>query len=280
MSIKSNIKKWIPPIVFDFRGRLNIDNLLYYFGSFETWEDALKESNRLSGDYEDAEILERVEAATQKVRKGEALYEQDGVCFYEENNNWELMAALLYAETKISPISVLDMGGALGSTFFRYRNLIEDIEAKWCVVEQRHFVDRGRQSVPEINFYYSIDEAIGSENKPNILLLSSVLMYLDDPYQMFQDMLGKGFDYVIIDETAFFTDENANRKIMLQHVPASIYEAIYPAHILGLNEFRKIIDKYGYEIVWEWVYRGGQIPIKTKRGFVDTIDKGFLVKKK
>ncbi|MCI8557257.1 MAG: methyltransferase, TIGR04325 family [Lachnospiraceae bacterium] len=275
----SLFKKFIPPIAFDIWKRTHLNENLYYFGRFDTWEEALQESNRLGGDYEDQEIIERVEEATQKVRQGEALYEQDGVCYYEENNNWELIASLLYTKSMLGRISVLDMGGALGSTYFRYRSLLVDMEADWCVVEQKHFVDRGKEAIPEIDFYYSVDEAVTLGNMPNTLLLSSVLMYLNEPYKMLQDMLKKRFEYVIIDESAFFTKENAKDQIMLQHVPASIYEAVYPTHIFGLNKFRKFVNKCGYEIIWEWVYRGGQIQIKTNKGLKDTIDKGFLLKK-
>lgn len=276
---RASFKKFVPPIAFDIWKRTHLEDNLYYFGEFATWEEALQESNRLGGDYEAQNIIDRVDRATQKVRSGEALYEQDGVCYYKENNNWELMAAMLYVKSMLGKVSVLDMGGSLGSTYFRYRGLLSDIEADWRIVEQRHFVDRGKESIPEIKFFYSVDEAVNTENKPNTLLLSSVLMYLDEPYKMLKNMLEHEFQYVIVDESAFFTKENGKDQIMLQHVPASIYEAVYPTHIFGLNKFRKFWSKCGYEIIWEWVYRGGQIQIKTKTGLKDTIDKGFLLKR-
>ena len=181
----------------------------------------------------------------------------------------------------------------VGSTYFRYKNLIEELSIKWCVVEQKHFIDRGKETVHEIPFYYSIDEAVREQGDnspyatskssciiPNVLLLSSVLMYLDKPYEMFETMLQKGFDYIIIDESAFFTNDDSNERIMLQHVPASIYSAVYPLHVFGLTSFREFISKHGYEILWEWTYSGGQIPIKSGFALKDTIDKGFLLKKK
>lgn len=272
--------RFIPPVIFDIWKRMHLNDNLYYFGKFDTWEEALQESNRIvGGGYEAQTIIDRVDEATQKVRSGEALYEQDGVCYYKEDNNWELMTSLLYIKSMLGKVSVLDMGGALGSTYFRYRKLLADIEADWCVVEQRHFVDRGKERVPEIRFFYSVDEAVNAGNRPSTLLLSGVLMYLEEPYKMLRDMLDKGFQYVIIDESAFFTQEDAKDRIMLQHVPESIYKAVYPAHIFGLNKFRKFWKECGYEIIWEWIYRGGQIQIKTRAGLKDTIDKGFLLKR-
>ncbi len=225
-------------------------------------------------------IIDQVDEATQQVRRGEARYEQDGICFYEPNNNYELLAALLYAKARLGDISVLDFGGALGSTYFRYRRLLEEIKAKWCVVEQKHFIERGRRTVPELSFYYTIDEALASDCKPNVLLLSSVLQYLDEPYIWLADMLAKNFAYVILDETVFDTEDAAKTKVMLQHVPASIYKAVYPVNIFGRNEIVKVMEKAGYEIVWEWMYRGGQIPIKRGCTLKATVDKGMLLRKK
>lgn len=278
-SILRKCAKFIPPVAFDFWKRMHLNDYLYYFGRFDTWEEAITESNRLGGDYGDESIIDHVDEAIQKVRRGEALYEQDGVCYYEENINWELISALLYANAMLRKVDILDMGGALGSTYFRYKKLFESLGVKWHVVEQKSFVDRGKKTVPEIDFYYSIDECFEAGNRPNVLLLSSVLMYLDEPYKMLKDMMSKDFQYMIVDENAFFTNENAKDQIMLQHVPESIYPAIYPTHIFGLEKFRRFVRKCGYEIIWEWVYRGGQIQIKTKVGLMDTIDKGFLLKR-
>lgn len=241
--------------------------------------DRQKMQQKYAGGYDALKILNQVDSATQKVREGKALYEQDGRCYDEPNNNYELIAALLHAKVRLSELSVLDFGGALGSTFFRYRQLLEEIEANWCVVEQKHFIDRGRQTVPEIPFYYNMDKALAAPNKPNVLLLSGVLQYLDEPFKWFADMLSRDFSYIILDETAFQIDENIKTKVMLQHVPASIYSAIYPLNLFGQKEFKTFIAEHGYEIVWEWIYRGGQIPIKTMFGFTDTVDKGMLLKK-
>lgn len=276
MALGQLIKKFVPPVMKDFVKYLRREKYLYYFGEFSSFVEAEQEC--LFGGYTAPNIIDQVDAATQQVRNGEALYEQDGICFYEVNNNYELLAALLYVKASLGRLSVLDFGGALGSTYFRYRKLLEEIEATWCVVEQKHYIDRGREKVPEIPFYYTMDEALESPDCPNVLLLSGVLQYLDEPYRWFEDMLSKGFAYIILDETAFNIDEKAKNQIMLQHVPANIYKAIYPVNLLGQNELNAFIGQAGYEIAWEWVYRGGQIPIKTGFGFKDTVDKGLLLK--
>ena len=280
MAIKQIVKMFIPPILWNVKKYLCQESQLYYFGDFDTFKEAEKKCDCMRGGYNAQNILNQVDEATQKVRRGEALYEQDGVCFYEPCVNYELLSALLYVKSMVGEISVLDFGGALGSTYFRYRRLLDDIKAKWCVVEQKHFIDCGRKKVPEIPFYYNMDEALASDSKPNVLLLSGVLQYLDEPYIWFDDMLSRGFDYIILDETCFQKNEKAPNKVMLQHVPSSIYKAVYPVNLLSHEKLREKITSLGYEVVWEWIYRGGQIPIKKGWIFKDTVDKGLLLKKK
>jgi len=275
-----NIKRLLmPPIISNIKYYLNRNDCLYYYGNYSTFEEAEADINIKEG-YTAVNILEQVDAATQKVRRGKALYEQDGICFYKPNYNFELLASLLYVNMLLKKICVLDFGGALGSTYFRYRDIIEYNRINWCIVEQEHYVTRGKNTVPELQFYYTIEEALLNMPPPRVLLLSSVIGYLNNPYKWLREMLSKDFSFIIIDETAFFKKRRACSQIMLQHVPASIYEAVYPVTIFGECEFKKIIEEFNYEIVWEWVYQGGQIPIKRGILFEDTIDKGFLLKKK
>ncbi|WP_051608644.1 methyltransferase, TIGR04325 family [Selenomonas sp. FC4001] len=269
----------MPPIISNVKYYLKRKDHLYYYGNYSTFEEAEASINVQQG-YAAENIIDQVDEATQKVRKGKALYEQDGVCFYKPNYNFELLASLFYVKDKLKKINILDFGGSLGSNYFRYRDIIDSNDMGWCIVEQEHYVKRGKKKVPELNFFYNVDEALSSDLSPNVLLLSGVLQYLNNPYKWFGNLLSKKFDYVIIDETAFLKKRKGTSQIMLQHVPASIYKATYPVTVLGEIEFKKFINECKYEIVWEWIYRGGQIPIKRGIMFEDTIDKGFLLKKK
>lgn len=278
--MKEVLNQFIPPIFREIKRRIYKNSQLYYFNRYETWEAALNESIRLGSSYESAYIVDQVDRATQKVRNGEAVYEQDGVCYYQNNNNYELLASILYANSQLKHMNVVDYGGALGSTYFRYSTILDKINVDWTVVEQKHFVERGKMHVPEVKFRYNVDECFDQGSQPNVLLLSSVIMYLDDPYGMLKNMLSHPFNYIIVDESAFLYGEDADDMLVLQHVPPQIYNAIYPCWLFGLNKFKQFINNMGYEIVWEWDYRGGNIPIITKFGYQKTREKGFLLKRK
>lgn len=246
---------------------------LYYFGKYATWEEAEKESEKYGAAYSSDNILERVSGATEKVRSGEGVYEQDGIVFYEENNNYELIAALLLVYSHRKSLRVLDFGGALGSTYFRYRKLLEPCECEWTIIEQKHYVEYGKNHIPEINFLYDIAECA---KEVDVILLSSVLGYLDDTYAQFKRILEQKAEYVIIDELAFSPDDTET--VMLQHVPARIYSAVYPVRILSLTGFKQFIKDNGYEVAWEWDYRFGNIPVCEGLKVYDTVEKGFLLR--
>lgn len=247
---------------------------LFYWGEYLTWNDAQREiAIEGKGDsYASQVILKKVVQATEKVRKGLAVYEQDGVCFHKMLVNYELISAFLYVYAKEGSLEVVDFGGALGSTYFRYRHLWEELGTKWTIVEQKHFVDWGREHIKEINFEYLLDNCAESTN---CILLSSVLSYLDEPYVMLDKILKRKFPHIIIDEQAFHPEDRTT--IMLQNVPPSIYQAVYPATLFSLSEFKKFIEDRGYKI-WEWNYQFGNIPIRVDGNtYIDTIEKGFYL---
>lgn len=247
---------------------------LFYWGEYQTWNDAQRESAFFGGGgaYASQVIFNKVIQATEKVRKGLAVYEQDGVCFHKMLVNYELISAFLYVYAKERGLDVIDFGGALGSTYYRYRHLWKELVAKWTIVEQKHFIDWGREHIKEINFEYSLDQCSKSTN---CVLLSSVLSYLEEPYVILDKILKRKFPHIIIDEQAFHPEDR--NMVMLQNVPPSIYQAVYPVTLFSLSEFKKFIEERGYKI-WEWDYQFGNIPIRVNRNtYLDTIEKGFYL---
>lgn len=245
---------------------------LFYWGEYQTWNEAQRAINLGVDSYASQVIFDRVVQATEMVRKGMAVYEQDGVCFHKMLVNYELIAAFLYVYAKENRLEVVDFGGSLGSTYFRYRQLWEELGAKWTVVEQKHFVDYGRKHIGEIKFEYSLDKCAESSN---CILLSSVCSYLEEPYEILGNILQRKFPHIIIDEQAFHPEDK--NMVMLQNVPPSIYEAVYPVTLFSLSEFKQFIEDRGYRI-WEWDYQFGNVPIRVDSNtYLNTIEKGFYL---
>lgn len=204
-----------------------------FYGDFATWSEALKYSN----GYNNPAILEKVKSAVLKVKSGEAVYERDSVLFDQIEYSYPLLTYLLYiALANGNKLNVMDFGGSLGTSYFQCRNFLTHLKSlKWNVVEQKHFVQCGKKYIEgdHLKFYDHMEACIKAE-RPNVLLISGVLQYLENPYQILQEMLGYGLEYIIIDRTLFIDKPD---RLTVQIVPSSIYSASYPAWFFNLNRF-------------------------------------------
>ena len=75
-----------------------------------------------------------------------------------------------------------------------------------------------------------------------MLVLSSVLQYLENPNQWIEKFNDLKIDYIIIDRTAFI---NAKKDmITIQNVPESIYKANYPAWFFNQEKLIKNLTNF------------------------------------
>jgi len=207
-----------------------------FFGDFASWSQAQGECE----GYDAPQILEKVSQAIVQVKRGEAAYERDSVLFDAIPYPWiaplaEWLPRL--AERYGNRLDLIDFGGSLGSSYFALKAALSGLESlSWSVVEQGHFVDRGNELVADqtLRFYHSI-EACLKERAAKVVLLSSVIQYLEEPYRFLEGLLAHGFDYLIFDRTPFI--EGARDRLTVQHVPPEIYPASYPAWFFSVERF-------------------------------------------
>jgi putative methyltransferase (TIGR04325 family) len=240
------IKDWAPQKLLTFLGK-HYGKRIIFEGPFLTW----KEASLRSAGYDSKQILEKVLASTLKVKSGEAVYERDSVLFDQIVYSWPVTSALMWVAARNNgKLNVLDFGGALGSSYFQNRVFLESLsEVNWSVVEQKSFVRVGNQKISDnkLSFYNDIRE-INSNNKPNIILLSSVLQYLPEPELVIKKLMDLKVDCLVIDRTPFTTNGKGSM-IKIQHVPSSIYEASYPCWFFEFKKFVEYIENFGYKKV-------------------------------
>ncbi len=227
--LKALARDWLPPALVR---ALAPATPLTFTGDFASWPQAVAQSV----GYDHALILERVLAATLKVKSGEAAYERDSVLFQRIDYVWPVTTALLWAAARnAGELRVLDFGGSLGSTYFQNRALIDPLPlVRWGVVEQPAFVAAGRKHVADdrLSFHDAIDACV-AHARPGVVLLSSVLQYLEDPYAVLRSLAAVGACVIVIDRTPISDD--GQQRIVIQHVPPSIYPASYPMRILSMS---------------------------------------------
>jgi putative methyltransferase (TIGR04325 family) len=282
--VKTILKSVLPPLVVSaFRTKIsksvthgNSDlfpgkTSTLWSGNYQSWS----EIQEITEGYNSANILEKCKTALLKVKNGEAVYERDSILFGEIQYSWPLLAGLqrVALESK-GKLFVLDFGGSLGSTYYQNKDFLNTVdELKWSIVEQKNFVYCGKEYFEDeqLKFYYTIEECV-LEHKPNVLILSGVLQYLEKPFEWIEKFVALKIPYIIIDRTTFV---NSERDILtIQNVPEGIYKASYPAWFFNMDHFKEQFKDY--ETLASFDAHEGYI-IHLENGLTSTY-KGFILK--
>ncbi len=247
----------MPPALLEARRR-HLGHTLRFTGEPADWAQAL----RLSSGYSAESIIERVVTATREVVAGRALYERDSVLFHEPDYPYPIVAELLRAAlANRGRLNVIDFGGSLGSTYRQCRPLLDSVDQVcWQVVEQPSFVSLGRRefTTDELHFASSVDE-LRTHEVPPLVLLSSVLQYLEQPEATLIELLGLGATHLVIDRTP--VSILPAHRLCIQHVPRSIYQASYPCWILSRPRLLALLDREGWQVLAEFDGREGRFTV-------------------
>ncbi|MCS6289240.1 MAG: methyltransferase, TIGR04325 family [Nitrospira sp.] len=252
--MKRVIKSWIPPAILNaYRGFRSDD--IRFQGHFLTWESA----RAASSGYDDEAIFRKSRAAALKVKKGEVAYERDSVLFDHVEFSYPLLAGLLRAAcARGGNVRVLDIGGSFGTTYRQFKAfLTPSASVRWNIVEQPRFVESGQAEFAdeELNFFRTIEEAAGAE-APDVVLLSSVMQYVDHPYDLIREICSIGARSIVIARTPCAMAEQD--LLTVQVVPPSIYEASYPCWIFAEA---KLLEAFSaqYRLVASFQESGGSL---------------------
>lgn len=251
-------------------------------GKYDSWNEALnvcKQSNKNSG-YDAKHILDKVTWAIQEVRHGRAEFERDSVLFYKKDYNYGFLSALFLSLGGFDPnqiVEVVDFGGSLGSSFFQNRSLLETMKypPRWHIIEQKHFVEHGMAEVPEIQFHQTIEEYAEKIGKFDLLILSAVIEYLEEPDRMLDKLLSYPWKYVLIDRSFYHPEDKET--VSIQVVPPIIYDAQYPLWLRSISKQNCLFNKNGYSLISQW---DSQFSLNYKPGkeVINVPLKGFLYK--
>lgn len=214
----------------------------YWKGNYPSWNEALSHSD----GYDDTISFNRIKEAALKVKNGEAVFERDGKLFYQPEYNWLLMKYLQKIIATNKELSILDFGGALGSTYFQHLWLFKNMpNFSWNVVEQAHFVEFGKKELTAMHLrFFETVEGCKQKTATNVVLLSSVLSYLSEPYKLIEQVKNLDCQYIIIDRTA--VADLGTDILTVQHVsPQNLYQGSYPCWIFSEQKLKNaFLEKY------------------------------------
>ena len=238
----------------------------WFSGNYSNWEAALRNST----GYDAPAILAKVLAATLRVKAGEVACERDSVAFERVEYSVPLLAFLLYCASRAGGhLSMMDVGGSLGSSYWQNRKFLQHLDQlHWSIIEQPHFVEAGNAFIADqtLEFHDSIDSCI-LRAQPNVALLSGVIQCVEKPYELIATVLDSGVQFVVLDRTPFFV-ENLPDRLTVERVHPSVYEGSYPAWFFNLDQFRRFVAASSFEIFeeldsWErWTVDGDAVQNK------------------
>lgn len=232
--IIKKISKITPEILKKYLRNYKAGEVNWCSGPYKNWKDACKESR----GYDQKNILDKVYNSSKLVKLGLMPYERDSVLFKEVKYNDNVVEILNKINLSESKLSILDFGGALGSSYFQNKDILNNrFNLKWGIVEQENYVKLGLAefSDDKLSFFYNISDCIKTL-APNVALFGSSIQYLNEPYEIIDEITNSDdIKYLIFDRTPF--EFNKDDTIVVQNVPKKIYEANYPMRIFSIDKF-------------------------------------------
>jgi len=89
---------------------------------------------------------------------------------------------------------------------------------------------------------------------------------------LLDDIVKRDFEFIIIDRTIFFDDED---RITVQRVPPSIYDASYPCRVFNRQKFLRYFSE-GYDLIYDFEALGGNVFVESTAARYE----GYLFQKK
>jgi len=240
------MRSFLKIIVYKIRGFLFPPSVVWQEG-FNTW----REAEAKASSYSDSVIFEKVLTSSRLVKKGLAHHERDSVLFFSPSYNFALICLLQEASRHLKePLFICDFGGALGSLYWQHRQLLVSLNLtirRWLIIEQPRFVELGLSEFKDgtLDFASSFPEG-----NVDVLILSSVLQYLENPWEVLKSLLSQKPHYVFLDRTGFTLDDS--EVITLQKVREPIYHASYPCWFLSRKNLLETMVRAGYQLVTEF----------------------------
>ena len=238
--IKYFVKKLIPPIFLSFRSEIVWNRVNVSFDECKS---------KCTG-YDSVKLAETCLSSIERVMHDNSVFERDGVILAKRDLNLGLLSSLLYIRNNEADMIVIDFGGSFGSSYFQNRDFVKLDSKNWLIVEQKIYVDVARKSEIQnvFSFYANLEDAITKENV-NVVLLSSVLQYVERPIELIKYIRDKKIKYIILDRTSFTLDEPTF--LTKQSVKVHEIKSSYPCWFFSMDEVKNILSE-SYQLIYEW----------------------------
>ena len=223
-----------------------------YAGDYADFAQALRFGSNPKRNYQDEDLIQKTLERTLLLQAKARAGQLDDLADAKNLRLLGLLCGLgILSHTGKMPLRVLDFGGAMGNHYFKIRPFLNPkFRLDWKVLDlprtvqfaRRHFQSR------ELSFSSSLSKC--GINRPLFILASGSIHYTSNPLHILQRLQGIAPSWIILDRMPF-SPENRSR-ILLQTVPANVYQAAYPMHLLQKTDVLKIFDHPDWNLQLQW----------------------------
>lgn len=210
------------------------------FSSSESWDHA----HRKTAGYEGSSTIQSLR---RRISKLDSLDE-----FEPDPRAYQVAAAVRAISNDFSHdngrISVLDVGGSFGEYFFYLSQLVPELTFDWVVLEtleHNKIIPNTLKNFPGLTF---VDSRSTLSAHFDIAFLSSVIQYVEDPFQLLE-LISKKSKYIILNRLPL--SKFTKHRVAIQRPSLFGISGSYPVHIFSESLFKNWLHNIG-EVVQEW----------------------------
>jgi putative methyltransferase (TIGR04325 family) len=208
-------------------------------GPFSDWNQAVRNGT----GYDQPIILGRlIAAAEQATSSNGKSFDRDGFVFDRPITPFPLLTYMLMIAGESSSFRVADFGGGFGSTYRQCRPFLRKFpQLRWDIVEQPQIVAAGRERFQseELRFQENLADA-AADAAPDIVIFSSVLQYLDDPYAILDQARRLAPRAILVDRTPF--SDVSGDHYAVQVVDETIFPGRLPFRVFGRDSLESALE--------------------------------------
>jgi len=215
-------------------------------GGYSTFQEA----NSLCDGYGASAILDIVFKGVIDVLEGRGQYERDGVVFMQRPKKSKVREFLI---TLQEGSKVIDFGGGLGGTYINNRDIIPQ-RVEFIVVEQAGFSNIGSRIAADYSLPIVFTQDIDAlPYNADMMILSSVLPYLEEPYILLDRLLRLRPQRLVIDRTALKGQKYLDYDWYLQDCSVSnSFPCSVPIQPILMKSLLAKTEEHGYELLERW----------------------------
>jgi putative methyltransferase (TIGR04325 family) len=146
-------------------------------------------------------------------------------------------------------IRVLDIGGGLGEYFFLLEKIVPSLTVHWTIVETSAVCELAIRTVPAQTNLVWTDSVDHVEGNFDIVLMSSVIQYVENPYELLNIGIEKS-NFLILNRCPLTTSKTG--VVCIQRPGFFESKGSYPVHMLSETELISHLRSRG-EILSRWL---------------------------